>query len=137
MAEKPREVPVRYSKISNNSVCQLYHLVEQLDLSSDRPEMTPPIFAVLTEYDDAIKVQWTIDWIERQGSSDYKILAYTFPDGKSRLRFRDPNKALLIPTGEIHHAQVTRKNNEYNDEWNPKFAEMEKALKEFMAKHFN
>src|SRR5581483_4899387 len=76
VAGKPREVPVRYSKISNNSVCQLYHLVKQLDLSPGRSEYSIPIFAVLTEYDDAIKVQWTIDWIEGQRSSDYRILAY-------------------------------------------------------------
>lgn len=135
VAGKPREVPVRYSKISNNSVCQLYHLVKDLALSPGKADYPLPIFAVLTEYDDAIKVQWTIDWIEGQGT-DHRILAYVLPEGKSTLKFQNPARAVLVPTEEIRHAQVTRKTNEYNDERNIRYDEMEKALKDFMAHDF-
>jgi esterase/lipase len=58
---KSKDVPIRYRKISNNGVCQLYHLVQELDLSPGRVDDPIPAFAVLTEYDDVIKVQWTID----------------------------------------------------------------------------
>jgi hypothetical protein len=64
-------------------------------------------------------------------------LAYAFPDGKSCLRFQEAGRVLVIPTAEIRHAQVTRKTNGYDEEWNPKFDEMEKALKNFMAENFS
>lgn len=136
VAGKLRDVPIRYQKISNNGVCELFHLVQKLDLSPARPQYSIPLFAVLTEYDDVIKVQWTIDWIEGQKSQENRILAYTFPSGKSRLRFKNLGQADIIPTQEIRHAQVTRKTNEYNDEWNPKFDGMERALSGFMARAF-
>lgn len=134
---KSMDVPIRYRKISNNGICQLYHLVQELDLSPGKVEIPIPIFAVLTEYDDVIKVQWTIDWIEGQKEPRDRILAYAFPDGKSLLKFKEPDRALVIPTAEIRHAQVTRKTNEYDDERNPKFDPMEKALKDFMAQNFS
>jgi esterase/lipase len=137
VAGKRKEVPIRYRKISNNGVCQLFHLVQGLDLSPDKADYPIPVFAALTEYDDVIKVQWTVDWIEGQKVPGSLILAYTLADGKSLLKFRDLSTVTAIPTAEIRHAQVTRRSNEYNDEWNPKYGEMEKALVVFLRKNFH
>jgi esterase/lipase len=136
VGDKPKEVPVRYRKISNNSVCQLYHLMQELKLSPEQAAYPLPIFAALTENDDVINVQWTVDWIEGQGS-DHLILAYIRPGGKSALKFKDPSQVTLVPTDGVNHAQLIRKTNEYNSEWNPKYGEMEKAMLEFMKKHFS
>lgn len=136
VAKKPREVPIRYSKISNNSVCQLYRLVQRLDLLRDHPEDDLPIFAVLTEYDDAIRVPWTIHWIESHPKADHRIVAYIKPKGKSKLRFLEPSRVSLVPTEEIRHANVTRRTNQYDTELNPHYDEMEKALRDFMTRNF-
>jgi esterase/lipase len=134
--EKPRDVPIRYRKISNNGICQLYHLIQELQLSRDKGEKTVPLFTALTEYDDVIDLQWTVDWIEARKTADHFILAYIFPEGKSRLAFSDRARATAIPTKEIRHAQITRRSNNYDDEMNPLYSEMEKALKNFMDRNF-
>ncbi len=136
VAGKTKDVPIRYQKISNNGVCQLYHLVQELDLAPEKSQYQVPLFAALTEYDDVIKVQWTIDWIEGQNSPDHLILAYAKHPPESELTFPNKDRAIVIPADEICHAQITRKTNEYNNEWNPWFGEMEKALMGFMRKNF-
>lgn len=133
---KPKEVPTRYRSISNNGICQLCRLIKELGLSRRKPGCSLPIFAVITEYDDVIKLQWTVDWLESRHSPDLRLVAYVKEPPNSKLAFSDPAHETVVPTQNLLHASVVRKTNDYNTEFNPHYAEMAQALVAFMERNF-
>ncbi len=125
------EVPIRYSKTSNNGTCQLVHLVDELDLQPGHVSLACPIFLCVTESDDVINVQRTVYWVESQ-PGDHRILAYVKEGVKSDLEFDDLDHEILVPTQPIKQTHIALRSNGYDDEFNPRFVDLESSLLRFI-----
>jgi esterase/lipase len=125
-------IGVRYQKISAEGTYEVWQLSKKLqELRKNKVPPELPIFVAITEYDNAIDVDYSLDFIQNylRGSKAYVL--YGNAEHQSKRSLSDLK---FIVSDEIKHSSIMLNNAEWSSpEENPHFAEFIQFFESYLT----
>ena len=143
--------PVKYRHHSGNGICQLYRLMQDLRERSaqDASEglsatesfqhlgsrLHVPTFLALSYADSKLS---PAPILEMAGAIRAPVTVATFgaPDSEETRALEDAVRVIRVATEGVPHANLVRRTNPYNGQWNPYFDRLERIVNDFARENF-